>query len=595
MKKWKIKGGYGIQRRYLAYTISLLLLALLLSSIGVWLYVKNNMVTVVTEKYEFMNEKMGLALDSMYQNSDVVTADCILYDGIQKSLRMRPLEDVEKTALSKYFAYADLENISEYLYVDNKQNIYARSYTRVDYEDFMNSGFADLLGSDYARTKWIWAEDTLFGTGEPALFIARYARALDYAHEPGILIFKMDDSYLANLMQTEQEKTSEAAIGIIDTDGNLLKSWLPSDYQIPDGDMETIRMLAAERRDAGMIVAGQDLQSGVLAAYRQENTGLTVFTVVPDSVVWNYLGNIILVLFSIYLVVIVIAVNLSIYLSKRFTRPIKKISEAMTQFDGNDFTKTIKLHTNTELDKIGDSYNEMVKNIEQLLAEIKAQEKELRTSELNMLFSQINPHFLYNTLDTIYMLARINKEETTMKMIQALSKYLRISLSKGSDMVTIADELENVKSYMEIQQIRNENLFRFEIDAEVDLNKRVLKLILQPLVENSIKYGFSKIFEGGIIRISVFETDGFLVFQVYNNGEPMEEAVIEKINAMNGRAVSEVNSLFPDRAQGYGVMNIMTRIRLKYGNSVQFYYEASESGTNCIVKIPESEQNDEKI
>ena len=126
----------------------------------------------------------------------------------------------------------------------------------------------------------------------------------------------------------------------------------------------------------------------------------------------------------------------------------------MTQFDGNDFSRLIELNTNTELDQIGHSYNKMLKNIENLLAEIKEQEGVLRRTELNMLLAQINPHFLYNTLDTIYMLARINGEETTMKMIQALSKYLRLSLSKGSDIVTVEDELENVKSYMEIQQIR---------------------------------------------------------------------------------------------------------------------------------------------
>ena len=110
----------------------------------------------------------------------------------------------------------------------------------------------------------------------------------------------------------------------------------------------------------------------------------------------------------------------------------------------------------------------MLINIENLLTEIKDQQKELRTSELNMLINQINPHFLYNTLDTIYMLARINKEETTMKMIQALSKYLRLSLSKGNDIVTVADELENVRSYLQIQEIRNENLFTYTVDCEVE-------------------------------------------------------------------------------------------------------------------------------
>ena len=171
----------------------------------------------------------------------------------------------------------------------------------------------------------------------------------------------------------------------------------------------------------------------------------------------------------------------------------------MTSFDGNGFSRKIELNTNTELDQIGKSYNQMLLNIENLLEEIKMQEKELRTSEMNMLISQINPHFMYNTLDTIYMLAPINGAATSMRMIQALSKYLRLSLSKGNDIVTVEDELENVKSYMEIQQIRNENLFDFRIDCQVDAkNTWILKLILQPLVENSIKYGFCEIYSNGI-------------------------------------------------------------------------------------------------
>ncbi len=188
----------------------------------------------------------------------------------------------------------------------------------------------------------------------------------------------------------------------------------------------------------------------------------------------------------------------------------------------------------------------MLINIENLLTEIKDQQKELRTSELNMLINQINPHFLYNTLDTIYMLARINKEETTMKMIQALSKYLRLSLSKGNDIVTVADELENVRSYLQIQEIRNENLFTYTVDCEVEPEKTyVLKLILQPLVENAIKYGFREIYEGESLP-SAYTGTGDLLLVVYNNGTPIEEDMAEKINALNEKTLSEAKKSFPE-------------------------------------------------
>ena len=229
----------------------------------------------------------------------------------------------------------------------------------------------------------------------------------------------------------------------------------------------------------------------------------------------------------------------------------------------------------------------MLGNIQRLLEEIKAQERELRTTELNMLISQINPHFLYNTLDTIYMLARINKEETTMRMIQALSKYLRLSLAKGQEIVTVEDELENVKSYMEIQQIRNKDLFSYEVDCQVDASETfVLKLILQPLVENSVKYGFQDIFEGGWIRIRVYMEEDELYLSVYNNGTPMEEEMAEKINHMNELPVTELQQTFADKKNGYGVVNILTRLRLKYGDGAAFFCKAEEDGTTCTIKIP---------
>ncbi len=200
---------------------------------------------------------------------------------------------------------------------------------------------------------------------------------------------------------------------------------------------------------------------------------MVIFTLVPDMVLNQGMTQILIVLLTIYAVIAVLAFVLSLYALQTFTRPIRQISDAMTSFDGNDFTHTIQIHTDTELDKIGHAYNEMLKNIEEFQNEVKNQQKELRISEMNTLISQINPHFLYNTLDTIYMLARINGEEKTMKMIQALSKYLRLSLSKGREIVTVEDELENVKSYMEIQQIRNENLFRYEIECAEELKNKV--------------------------------------------------------------------------------------------------------------------------
>lgn len=588
MKKSKKRSG--IQKRYLKYTAALLGLALLLSSFGVMLSVRNRLTNSIVDKYEFLTERMGLTLENMFQQTDEATAECIFYEDVQESLQTQGLEDVKHIALSKYFAYIDLDYVADYCYVDNKGNVYSRSYSDVTYQDVEESGFRRYLGDEYSRTKWFWAKDTLFGTDDYALFIGRYVRSLEYAHEPGMLFFKMEDGFLREITGMNQELTDEAAVGVIDRNGQICMSSSPEDFEEGERMPDDIAERIADRKESqasGLILAGEDVKGGILSAYLDGNSGLAVFSFVPDRVLNEGLIPIFLVFAAIYLLVAVLAVILSIYFSRRFTKPIQVIKEAMTEFDGNNFDRTIDLHTNTELDEIGHSYNKMLDNIHRLLDEIKDQERELRRTELNMLISQINPHFLYNTLDTIYMLARINKEETTMRMIQALSKYLRLSLNKGSDIVSVDDELENVKSYMEIQQIRNQSLFTYEIDCQVDAAQTyVLKLILQPLVENAVKYGFQDIFEGGVIRIVVKKDEGVLYLSVANNGTPIEQSMMEKINHMNQLPVSELKECFPDKKHGYGVVNILTRLRLKYGDGAAFYCEAEADGTTCTIKIP---------
>ena len=547
---------------------------------------RKNMTEVIVDNYVFINEKMGMTLDYLYTRSDETTAECILDDAVQDSLKTRELEEVEKNALSKYFAYLDLEDIEEYCYVDNKKNVYTKSYSKISYEDFQESGLEDALAGTYAETKWFLTRDTLFGTGEEALFIGRYVRNMEYSHEPGMIFFKMNDQFLKRVIETQSGTEEDVAIGIIDKNGNFFMENYPENFQLEERDKEKILSLT-KKEDSGVILTRYKGEGGILQAYRQQESGMVIFTLVPNKILDRGLNQIFLVLAGIYAIVTLIAVAVSLYFSRIFTKPIQMISREMTSFDGKDFSHTISLHTDTELDQIGESYNKMLGNIERLLTEIKKQEKELRVSEMNMLISQIKPHFLYNTLDTIYMLARINGEKTTMKMIQALSGYLRLSLSKGSDMVTVEDELDNVKNYLEIQKIRNEDLFSYEISCQPEVENRwTLKLILQPLAENAIKYGFCDIFEGGLIRIDVRELSGRLTFSVYNNGKPMDKEIAEKINALGKVPVPEMKKAFPDKQKGYGVINIATRLRLKYGDQVEFGYEVLEEGTRCVIKLP---------
>lgn len=585
---------WGIQKKILTYTALLLLLALFLSCVGVVGYSQRKLEAVTTDKYNFLCEKSGLSLQSLYEKTDKATEDCIKYEDVQKSLGAGYMNGAQKSALSKYFSYIDLNNVSEYCYVDNKKNLYTKPYCKISYHDFRKSGIEDFLGDDYAVTKWFFTEDTLFGTGEMSLFVGRYVHNMDFAHEPGVLIFKMDEDFFSGLTGDELVQSGDVTMGIVNSEGKIC--FTSSDREVNlSNDIRSVLVDFSTSEGTGMIARGLRVKGGMLSAYRHQDSGMLLFVYVPVKVLHAGTGKILLVIIGIYLVVFAAAVLLSLYASDRIAKPIKNLSKAMSEFNGEDYTRIQELNTNTELDGIGRSYNKMLGNIEQLVQEVKDNQKELRTVEVNMLISQINPHFLYNTLDTIYMLARINKDEKTMRMIQALSRYLRLSLSKEKDIVTVEDEIENVKNYMEIQQIRNENLFSYDIACEVDAkNERVLKLILQPLVENAIKYGFCDIYEGGIIRITVTKEDNMLVLTVFNNGEPINEESCNRINSLAGLPLNQMKETFQNNKNGYGIVNIITRLRLMYDDKIVFQVKSEQDGTMFTVKVPErpDEQQD---
>lgn len=575
----------SIQIRYLKYTVCLLLSAMVLCGAGVSWVVQKNQETVMMDNYNTMCENLGAAMDLLFEKTDEATADCIVYDGVQKSLRKAAMSRTQRSALSRYFAFINLDNVAEYCYVDNKKNVYTRSYSKLTYHKFRESDMEKFLQGTYATTTWFWTKDTLFGTGKDALFIGRYIRNMNYEHEPGMLFLKMDPVFFQNITGDSDLAEEGILMQIMDADGEVCFQNNDSDEARKPLILAKERILATEGN--GMIISRGKIGHGMLCAYRQKESGMTVSVYVPDHVLHAGMGRIMTVMVLIFLFTMILALVLSVYFSRILSRPIQKISKKMAGFHGNDYTRMEELHTKTELDQIGHSYNEMLGNIEQLVAEVKSQEKELRTVEVNMLLNQMNPHFLYNTLDTIYMLARINKEETTMRMIQALSKYLRLSLSKGEEIVSVADELENVRNYMEIQQIRNADLFRYEIHCEVDAGKeRMLKLVLQPLVENAIKYGFDGQSAHYRIEITVRREEEELVLTSYNSGTPIAPDACEKINGLMQMSIAEMKESFKTKKNGYGLVNVLTRLRLAYEGHVSFYVIAKEDGTTFVIRIP---------
>lgn len=582
--KNKIFKSYGMQKKILKYFMILLTFGIFLSALGIGIVAYRNVKQLTLEKYQYVNEKTEIEFSNFFDRSDELMKECITNDDFQKSLLNREMTVQEKNSLTKTLSYIDFKFMDNYVYIDNKNNIYSKSYQKLNYDDFIQENFFDALGKEYSKTKFIWKKDTIFKTQKKSLFIGRFIYNMNYSHKPGVLFFKMNNLVFEDIL--ERINNTEVAYLFLNSNGEICYSKFPNSFTLSQKSEQYISSQILENENMYSLAEGI-----VLSKYHQKS-GFTVVTLIPNTILNKITQNIIFIMALIYCAIVLAAFIFSFYFSKRLTKPIEQINYAMANFKGNNFSNTLQLQTNTELDTIGQSYNKMLLNIQQLMEEIKNQERELRTSELNSLIYQINPHFLYNTLDTIYMLARINKEETTMKMIQALSKFLKVSLSKGKDIIPISDEIEHVKSYMEIQKIRNDNLFTYEINCNQEVQSlEILKLILQPLVENSIKYGFCEIYEGGLIKINIFVENEILNINVFNNGTPIDDNKKQQINSMMDMDLKQIKNVFSGNKNGYGISNIMSRLRLKYGNNINFYFDSDNYGTTCVIKIPVDDLN----
>ncbi len=292
--------------------------------------------------------------------------------------------------------------------------------------------------------------------------------------------------------------------------------------------------------------------------------------------------------------------------SNRLTVALTRLEKRMSIVQGGDFGVRYFYPYQDEVGSLAKSFNCMLDEIERLvkkqedtIQELKRErdfvaevQKQKRKAELKALQAQINPHFLYNTLNTITWQAADKGEEEISILSSSLGRFFRISLSKGAEVISFREELDHVTSYLEIQSIRYGEKLNYDVEADEALKEyKVLKLILQPLAENSIYHGIKEKAQAGQIRIhaQIIYADAGECLQicVWDNGLGIEPDILKKINC--ALANGETNS-----SEGYGIFNVNERIRLYYGEQYGLRYE-SQAGewTRAILTLPAVKAGDE--
>lgn len=277
---------------------------------------------------------------------------------------------------------------------------------------------------------------------------------------------------------------------------------------------------------------------------------------------------------------LVVTILLCVIFSSAITRPLERLKDSMKEAEKGKFEGIrVKEEGNNEIASLGKTFNIMIVRIRQLMEQNTYEQEQKRLSELKALQSQINPHFLYNTLDSIIWMAEGGKTKEVVLMTSSLARLLRQSISNEDELVSIKREVDYARSYLTIQKMRYQDKMEFEIHVEEEiLEQQIIKLVLQPVVENAIYHGIKYKDGKGLIKITGVHRSGCINLTVYDNGKGMEPEVLEHIFDPKTGHKSK---------SGIGISNVQMRLQLYYGKEYGISYKSIPGeGTAATIRIP---------
>ena len=309
-------------------------------------------------------------------------------------------------------------------------------------------------------------------------------------------------------------------------------------------------------------------------------TGWDIVGVFSINEMYSHITDILILVAAISVAAILVSLIVSSILSNSITKPLAELESLMKEFEEGETNVYFTGESNDEIGRLGQRFNNMINSINNLINMVYDEQHQKREAELEIFRSQIKPHFLYNTLDTIHWLIKERRDKDALNTIRALTTLFRITLSKGADIISLQDELKHIESYLFIQKLRYDEKLTYRIDCPAGLLAyTVSRITLQPIVENAIYHGIKEKRGAGHIGITVTLEKDALCLVVKDDGIGIKE---KKLRHLQSVLAGEV-----ERTNEYGLINVNERIKLAYGNqygvSIQSEYL---SGTIVTIKHP---------
>lgn len=575
-EKWNKSWNFAKKMDYvIIWTITVIAVA----AIGISTF--SYIISITDQNSRYVAEQLSILAEDYADNLEqykALTTSIILDSHVQEYCESDTRQEMYKEMGNVYSTFLNMfyfqhnanfiavtnEALDQYVYCGNmavSESSFETMYEK-DYAESMQAKKKGTLRVNFSNNYHKGRKYTL------TLYFPAYS-VTRMVSSNGLIIVNLDDNLLTRFNQSDLQYSSN--LYLTDIEGVIVST--QNEEQIG----EKIGFADKVKGNQGMF-----WQESKLVSYQQvSDWNFYVINEVPAWSLYRNCFNTILILVFVTLAVTFAALALARNITKRLYRPINKVVSKMNDVSQGDLRTRIELEDmDSDGRKLADGFNIMMDEIDVLMERVKEEQRQLDRMRFHALQSQIQPHFLYNTLECIHWQALAGGNQEISTMVKALAQYYRICLSEGKDIIPLSMELQHVRNYLIIQNMRYGNIITLvEKVPEEYLSMRIPKLTLQPLVENSIYHGI-RVKEGvtGTVEISVQKQGDTLCLTVKDDGGGMEPEQISYIN----RNISDM-----ERDVGYGITNINKRIELMYGEQYGLRFRQNEGRGICVeIRLP---------
>lgn len=396
------------------------------------------------------------------------------------------------------------------------------------------------------------------------LAVGRQIRNMENDEKLGYVFLDIYDDYFNDVFKTLKVYEGNN-IYVLDKNGKIISDKLyknKTGAKFYEEYLDTIL-----NNNEGNFVCYLDGEKQIAYFNTLSNTHLKIVETVPMSVIYKDKRIIVQTFIILLISFVLLAIFVSFVLSGKISRPINELSKLMHKAEKGDLNVNFNLKCNDEIGDLGKSFNKMIKELQRLIEEVYVKQLLLKEAEFKNLKAQVNPHFLYNTLQSIKYMSKLGKNEGVVTMTTALGKFLRYSISRKGDIVTVKEAVEQIKNYITIQKIRHTDKFivDFQIEDQI-LDKKILKLLLQPLVENAIIHGLEPKLGKGKMLLKGYISEDKIYFEIIDDGIGIEDNII--------------------KGEGIGISNVNKRIKLQYGEEYGAHIDRINNNTIAKIVVP---------